>query len=398
MLQVTTRVLLSALFLSTEPTCYGEDLSLHEHRRTLLTHFYEKHDPSKLSGLDRFLKLDWNKLNTVLRRKYGEEIEAGTSMLRACASYDRKSDECRGINGHRRLKFSRSLQLHTGLGDRISVLVGIAAVARLVSTEPVSIAWSNAEGAVERTYPLKKVREFVKLPSNLAVVSAEKLVGLKLPDIIQDGGQLPPTNGFDGIPQLIPQTLSNFNITNRSSFIASYRQAKREFSIRQRVGPLPDTPYIALHIRGGDRSEDLQRFDTQTVIDLVQQQLSIPVIAVSDDPTKIPYRIQGEECWELPHSDPTNPVSRTQRDLYDLHILMNACGIIQHAAIGWSAFSNVASLLRDVPLISTYVPRNSSVSDAFFYPDAFRQRGGAPEYWYRHSEAALFANAVRDRH
>jgi hypothetical protein len=65
-----------------------------------------------------------------------------------------------------------------------------------------------------------------------------------------------------------------------------------------------------------------------------------------------------------------------------MHLLMHARGIIQHAPMGWSAFSNVASLLRRVPLVSTYVPRDTSVEDAFYYPDAFKDRGGAIPYWY----------------
>merc|ERR1712070_512068 len=55
-----------------------------------------------------------------------------------------------------------------------------------------------------------------------------------------------------------------------------------------------------------------------------------------------------------PPADATAAQANTMLALRDLHLLMHAQGIIQQSAHGWSALSNLASLLRDVPLISTY--------------------------------------------
>jgi len=52
-----------------------------ERRTKILVAFYEQYDPSKVSKVPRFVKLDWRKVNSKLKESYGVEPDPATSEI-----------------------------------------------------------------------------------------------------------------------------------------------------------------------------------------------------------------------------------------------------------------------------------------------------------------------------
>lgn len=80
-------------------------------RRLQLRNFYRKFDPSKIEDVDRFLKLEWNRLNAKLLEKYGQAADtqiattaAATAATKAAAEFssgrEALLDKFRGTGGN----------------------------------------------------------------------------------------------------------------------------------------------------------------------------------------------------------------------------------------------------------------------------------------------------------
>lgn len=77
----------------------------------------------------------------------------------------------------------------------------------------------------------------------------------------------------------------------------------------------------------------------------------------------------------------------TEQALWDINIMMRACGIIQVEASGWSSFSNLASFIREVPLLNVG-PGGLQ---------RFRKYGELPHYLYPSDNVSEFVKAGVER-
>ena len=280
------------------------------------------------------------------------------------------------------LRYGRALD--TGLGDRLGVLLGLDTMGKIFNRS-VYYTWTNEKnGRKDRYYSFDNIQKNIIWPNNLKVEN-KKNTSTTLRTLIHDkGGEFPCTDAYDCIPKLIPKTFDNidFNIST-TFFQKKYFETVSQFDIT--IGKLPTVPYITIHIRGGDKKylDDVK--STQNIINIVQYQLNIPVIIVNNDQSLLHnFTIFNKLDF------PTKNLNKEEKDLYDMRILMNSIGIIQYSPRAWSAFSNIASLIRKVPLLSTYKGKDNRILD-------FNSKGGNVDFWYTFDHLNEFINTIKNK-
>jgi hypothetical protein len=65
-------------------------------------------------------------------------------------------------------------------------------------------------------------------------------------------------------------------------------------------------------------------------------------------------------------------VSKIQNEMSDIAYMMGAAGIVQHVSGGWSSFSSVVAMAKQIPLITTQ-------RYGFNRLDEFAGKGGSPQ-------------------
>jgi len=273
----------------------------------------------------------------------------------------------RRVNG---LRYDRALE--TGFGDRISVYMSIAAVAATVN-ESVYVWWYDCQTYSEHhaVLCLDKINLHVKWPANLYVLSKEAFdrETAGLPEITYNTpGLLASTQAFDGVYTTAWKTVrlpGMLTQPNKLAFEQSYRRvcAQLEFRDVQRHG-VPASGYTVLHVRGGDKRTVLTEFNTVAVLQQIPPATTL--VVVTDDflcaaDILREYRLrQHNASLHIVQSSVAAPSynSSTKHNklIRDFAVLLGADAIIQHSVSAWSAFSNTASMIRQVPLLSTWRP------------------------------------------
>jgi hypothetical protein len=279
--------------------------------------------------------------------------------------------------------YTRSLE--SGLGDRLIVLLGTTAVSKLFDKN-LYYYWSNsrkidAAKKIGRYYRFDIIDKVIKWPTNF-IINKSKIMNSKLIELKhRNGGLIPCNEAFDCVPDLIPFTYDEFcpDPSILKDYIVSLTEVCNEFDIL--IGNIPTEKYICLHIRGGDKRNLHDVNDTNNILKVIEDKLQLPVLIVTDDDIfRQQFKISHNLTFEYSKYD-----TQEERDLYDLKLLMNSRYIIQYSPNGWSAYSNLASMLRKIPLL------NCS-SQSFNRLDEFRKKGSNLNYWFKKDELNLFLN------
>jgi len=228
----------------------------------------------------------------------------------------------------------------------------------------------------------------VTFPSRLDFVTAFSDNHTPIP---YHNGTLPATLAFDSIPGLASQTIG----WDLPGFEGAFRKSARQFAVNL---PTPDGPYIAVHLRFGDKSaltdgdfsfgcQPHKYFCTRSIVAAIRERLNMPVYVVSENPKLALKYLPGLTPWAGAPTEGTDAV------FGDLGILMGAAGIVVHSNDAWSAFSVFASLARDIPMITTWDTRECF--DVCTLVDNFCSAGYSNDIWFDFSGVLGFVRAVK---
>ena len=235
------------------------------------------------------------------------------------------------------MKYDRSLP--TGLGDRISIYMVVAAIARMTNIK-ICVYWENIGHRNDRNYSWDKLKKYVKFPSDLVWVKKEEIKGLTIVELTHEGGQLKPCCQFDVVPELAFRTFKYF--LDKTTYLKAYRDVSKDFEINLDV---ESYPFIAVHVRGADKFTDAFVANSMFVLDEIREQCkTLKIVCVSDD-----EHLSAKMELEMMATTGT----KLGDELRDLKYLLNSVGIVQVCPTGWSAYSNLISFLRELPLLNT---------------------------------------------
>ena len=152
---------------------------------------------------------------------------------------------------------------------------------------------------------------------------------------------------------------------NKLAFEQSYRHVCAELEFRDVEGSgVPKSGYTVLHVRGGDKRTVLTEFNTVAVLQQIPP--GTIVVVVTDDfvcAAGILREYRQRQHNASLHivqlsvaATSYNSSTKHNKLLRDFTVLLGADAIIQHSPRAWSAFSNSASMMRQVPLLSTWRP------------------------------------------
>jgi hypothetical protein len=247
---------------------------------------------------------------------------------------------------NKNLKFSRNV--FSGLGDRFSILLCLAAFANVTNTDIYTYWYEGIphNNNRHRFYSLSTIKKYVKFPKKLHILSKKEFdnITFNMEDIdssyssILDYNVCLYTDGFKMFKE-------KYNI-NKETFISSYKKIISDFDINIDTGIIIE--YIVVHLRGEDKIDNIKNYKTIKII----KNISLPLIFISND-NNLKSKITKYVSNIYLQKNITKK-SSTYKSLYDFKLMLNSNGIVQHSPKSWSAFSSVAAMLRNIPLINTY--------------------------------------------
>src|ERR1700722_818238 len=140
---------------------------------------------------------------------------------------------------------------------------------------------------------------------------------------------------------------------------AAYRQVCKETEIVHHLTETLPKVFAAVHIRGGDKADPSAEFLKRTpeVIREIADALPIRRWRVITDDVSLWAKLRSalsDRPALLEALVLVEPKTGLDATIRDLAVLTHASLIIQHSPSGWSAFSHLASLLREIPIINTF--------------------------------------------
>jgi hypothetical protein len=279
----------------------------------------------------------------------------------------------------------------TGLGDRLGIIVSLSALARLhdssvfiewcVDPERACLAnplhrkfipeWTGWE------YPLQTVFEHIAFPGNV-----EFFLDGRPPPIpwkmVTFKDQALAVEGISSTSTLYWKALK---FTNKVWNVADYRQAYLDAGkeiVSKAPAPENCMPYVLVHFRCPDRNtfrRDERSLCTRDVVRKLQAAgVNLRIISNDYDQT-------------LPWLYGLHPVSFTVSGTAwtDMQVSLGAAAIVQHASGGWSSYTSVPAMAKEIPLINTYYGAGHRYS-------LFSQYGDIPPEFMTCSQTDLFVD------
>ena len=291
--------------------------------------------------------------------------------------------------------FERSMC--TGLGDRLGMLLALAAVARAYNLTQVTMGWCVDPMGVTRNnplhrhhipgwtgfdYPLASLRAQLHLPTGVRVVWSD-VPQRRGAVVVSDMGstRVPPMQGLPFLPWLGHElfAVGDRPRVTREAFEAAYADAGRQLSGRH-----AQVFDVVVHLRAWDHkhytSADYNpaHYCTRSALERIVEAVPWLSVAVLSHNRTWARRVLGRRLRKR--------LLRAADVWEDMGVLLAAQrGIVQHAAEGWSAFSSVPSLARGVPLLSTYASPRHEHRHAYFARFA-----PVPAHWFRCGDVEAF--------
>jgi hypothetical protein len=291
--------------------------------------------------------------------------------------------------------YARSLC--TGFGDRLGMLLALAAVARAYNLTQVTMGWCVDPMGVVRNnplhlqhipgwtgydYPLPTLRERMHLPDGVHVVWSDvpqKRGALVVSDMGSE--RVPPTQGLPFLPWLGHEifAVGDRPRVTRAVFEAAYADAGRQLRAKR-----THAFDVVVHLRAWDHNHYTSadytpaHYCTRKALERIVEAVPWLTVAVLSHNRTWARKVLGPRLRKR--------LLKAGDVLDDLGVLLAARrGIVQHAAEGWSAFSSVPSLARRVPLLSTYDPPHHEHRHAYFARFA-----PIPSHWMRCADVEAF--------
>lgn len=276
----------------------------------------------------------------------------------------------------------------TGLGDRLGFVVSLSALARLNDNATVYMEWCTdpkravlanprhmvfIPGWVGYDYPLERVFERFTLPGNVRFGAPPG--GYKL---VTSHWQAP---AIEGIP--LTRTLYFKALRMGEVGDADHEQAYLEAGaeLRSRRNEQGE-PYVVVHFRCPDsntyNSGDAGRYCTRRVIRRLHR-AGVGMRVITNDYNLTGMWLEGLEGFEVLSGGDA---------LGDMQVILGASGIVQHAEAGWSAFTSVPAMAKQIPLINTY----KGVREHRY--DFFQHYGDLPGEFFSCEGAKLFYRSL----
>ena len=277
----------------------------------------------------------------------------------------------------------------TGLGDRLGVLLTLAALAHLENVS-VSMRWcleptANVISRIKPHIPhwrgydfsLQEFQQAFRLPSN--VLLTDNTTKPVMAKVQWENVGVPAEHGLDAVYTIAWRTmrLSMFH-THAHDFITSYK------TISSRLLLKTAQQYAVLHLRGPDANtpdaydHDASHFCTPWLLRRLSS-MNVPVRAISNNRRWANELLNGY----LVVSDDASPID-------DMKLIGNAVAIIQHVWGSWSSFSTVPALAMSIPIITTFRGTPSRI-------ELLRHYAAIPSEMYTCSNKHAFLNAVREK-
>ena len=243
-------------------------------------------------------------------------------------------------------QFTFERDICTGLGDRLGLILTLAALAR-VENASVAFKWCTDPSPV-----LSRIRPHIPLWNgyNFSLSELQNRFNLPVEIVFAPLGQaakvqwqnvgVPAEECLDSVYTIAWRTMRlSVRHTNGKRFIAAYKDIGRSLKAK------PEHGYAVLHLRGPDRNtpdaydHDPAAFCTAYIL----RRLGMQVIAISNNPVWANDLLDGR----LVVSNSTSPYD-------DMELLWGASAIVQHVWGSWSSFSTVPALATSTPIITTY--------------------------------------------
>jgi hypothetical protein len=302
-------------------------------------------------------------------------------------------------------------ELNTGFGDRFCVLACAATMASMFN-KTLGTVWDETNAfqmGHNRDFRWNDISPYLQLPYRLEIyggtifdIQGKMYPPQNQPSIVKSRGikrldhtsffykpvdyKLPSKWALDSIYThcwrtfIVPnqqQLPSNFG----QEFEKKFRQLGKEFDISlEAIGDkealqwvneqnqLGKKGYLTLHIRWGDKKDGAD-FCTLESLKLLTD---YPIVLVSDEPEYALTYI-GDVHSNIKVFSNLDGVSRTA--MRDLAVLLRSRGIIQHCTGGWSSFSSFPAMIRNIPLLQTYVANPKNMEWDWTLLDIFAQVG-----------------------
>jgi len=294
---------------------------------------------------------------------------------------------------NRFLKYDRILP--TGLGDRFSVYLCVAAYAYTLNALCYAY-WYNEPGNTDRQYDFIEIQKYMTFPSNLIILSSQEEFISKTADIQfidWQHGLLPSTSAYDGLYTTALNTIQQESEprVNQSLFLSAYRTVSKQWNIdlkHESIILSPVFKYIVFHMRGSDKGSgghyvprlaldqtsswiendantniNNDKYCTYEALTFIHNEHSeLPIFLISEDQSA-KRRILADFGHVLSmisfQSDNDQIIDKKLfNELKDMQMMMRAVGIIQHAPLSWSAFSSHISAAKSIPLLNTWKDTN----------------------------------------
>ncbi len=288
----------------------------------------------------------------------------------------------------------------TGLGDRLGTMLSLATLAR-IENSTVSYLWCNdpvdvlprirkhIPSWIGYTYPLAELKTRFVLPKEIILVSDLSSPDLQKLPKVQWGPptmSIPAEQGADSIPGIAWQTMRLSLPAHSNVFQKTYKAIAS--SIRRVL-----SPYAVLHIRAPDMntfvdpSDTLDNYCTGNIIKRMLLLLRGPHYLSS---AMNIYVISNNVTWaDQILGGRMKAMDESASELDHFELLLSASAIIQHAWQGWSAFSSVAALISEAPLINTY--KISLPNHRYHF---YRTLTGLPSNYYDCTQQLHFMRAI----
>ena len=301
----------------------------------------------------------------------------------------------------------------TGLGDRMGMLLALAAVARAYNLTSVTMRWCADPMHAVNNNPmhlkyipgwtgfdctLEALHSHLHLPPGVRVIldneRAPSDTSLQITDRGSD--RVPPMQGLPFLPWLgheVFAVVGRHTRVTRAQFEAGYVTAARELVERtvsyDDAAPVFD---VVVHLRAwnintwsGHDHDALGHYCTRAVLTRLTEQLPQLSVAVLSQNVTWARAVLGRTLRKR------RLLLTPSYDWEDFKTLLAARrGIVQHGSEGWSAFSSVPAIARELPLLNTY-----DAPGAEHRFDFFAQYAPVPQNWHRCRDLDAFLARLR---
>jgi hypothetical protein len=279
----------------------------------------------------------------------------------------------------------------TGLGDRLGIIVSLSALARLHDSS-VFIEWCvDPERAclanplhrkfipewTGYVYPLQTVFEHIAFPGNVEFFLDGRPPPIPWKMVTFKDQAL----AMEGIPSTSTLYWKALKFTDKVWNVADYRQAYLDAGkeiVSKAPAPENCMPYVLVHFRCPDRNthrRDERSFCTRDVIRRLQA-AGASLKIISND-----YTLAATWLEDLQ----SVPLAVSGAAWTDMQMSLGAAAIVQHASEGWSSYTSVPAMAKEIPLINTYTGENHRYS-------FFSQFGDLPPEFMTCSQTDLFVD------